>query len=338
MYQLKQIPEDFIVTEVSSIVPQTQGKYIYFILKKKNRNTLDAIKQIARVLSLREKDIGFAGSKDKQAITQQVCSVSGVGKDRLLAVKLDGITLEFFGYGAEPISLGDLQGNKFKITVRNLDAVTVKPIQYVENYFDEQRFSNNNTAIGKNIVQKKFKEAAGLVDDPCCQDYLAEHPRDYVGALKQIPLRMLRLYVNAFQSYLWNETLSAYLRKNEKVLGEIEYSLGKLVFVEDLDSVADLEVPILGFGSEDLKLNIQLQEIVNTLLQKEGIDYSDFIIKQIPELSLEGETRKAVVVVEGFVASKEEEDELNVGKKKVKVVFTLPKGSYATMVMKRLFG
>src|SRR3989344_3550916 len=161
MYQLKQIPEDFVVTEVTSIVPQTQGKYLYFILRKRDRNTLDALTQIARVLGVREKDIGFAGSKDKQAVTEQLISIQGVVKERVLTIKLRDSSLEFLGYGSEPISLGDLQGNKFEIIVRNLEQVEIKPVAYVENYFDEQRFSKNNAEIGKYLVLKKFKEAVG---------------------------------------------------------------------------------------------------------------------------------------------------------------------------------
>ena len=58
MYKLKQIPSDFIVKEIFDH-QETKGKYYYFLLTKENRNTLDVIKEIARKLNLKTKDIGF---------------------------------------------------------------------------------------------------------------------------------------------------------------------------------------------------------------------------------------------------------------------------------------
>ena len=61
------------------------------------------------------------------------------------------------------------------------------------------------------------------------------------------------------------------------------------------------------------------------------------MIKQIPELSREGELRNVFVDVKDFKLGSVEDDDLNVGKKKVKVSFTLRKGSYATIVLRKLF-
>ena len=74
MYKIKQIPEDFIVKEINDIILNNDGKYSYFLLKKKNYNTLNAIKAIAKKLKINEKDIGFAGNKDKEAVTKQTIS------------------------------------------------------------------------------------------------------------------------------------------------------------------------------------------------------------------------------------------------------------------------
>ena len=71
-------------------------------------------------------------------------------------------------------------------------------------------------------------------------------------------------------------------------------------------------------------------------MQEEDLSFNDFIIKQIPELTLEGELRNVFVEVKDMKIGKKEQDELNPEKKKVKVSFTLPKGSYATMLIKRI--
>lgn len=332
MYTLKQIPEDFIVREISSIKVQDTGKYVYFQLKKKNTNTLDAIKLLARIFNIPEKNIGFAGSKDKKAITTQICSIQGISKERLLGLNIKDIQLEFLGYGNTSISLGDLESNQFEIVIRNLDHEKINKIKAIINYFDEQRFSENNVQIGKHIIKKEFKQAVELIDEEACNRYLQEKAHDYIGALKQLPIRLLRLYVNAYQSYIWNETIKQYLGTGRKV----NYSNGELIFRDNCEQFLNQEIPIIGFeGLEDYNNEI-IKNIIAKIMQQENIDFDDFVIKQIPPLTLEGEMRKLAVEVKDLTIEKKEEDELNKGKKKIKISFSLSKGSYATMVVNQL--
>ncbi len=382
MYLLKQIPEDFIVREISTVISKETGRYIYVKITKRNRNTLDVVKEVARKLGIPEKQVGFAGSKDKNAITVQIFSITGASKERLQGLLLKDVTSEILGQGNAPISLGDLEGNTFEIVVRSIDQKPVSTIPFIPNYFDEQRFGENNAIIGKHLLKKEFKEALQLIQNPRCEKHLQQRQHDFIGALKLIPLRLLRLYVNAYQSYLWNETLARYLRKEGKEVKQIPYSVGMFVFVSNAEKFKDLYVPIIGFGGGDL-INPEFKEIISSLLHEEGISYADFIIKQIPELTLEGELRRAFVEVKctefstNSILSKEkrvensgtqkeptksnqlsppslksdgrflyedlkigelEKDELNPGKKKVKLAFFLGKGSYATMVVRALFG
>lgn len=340
MYQLKRIPEDFRVTEISNVKIKDLGKYIYFTLAKRERDTLEAVKKIAQALNITEKQLGFAGSKDRNAITTQVCSVIGVSKERLLSVKIKDVAIEFLGYGDAPISLGDLEGNKFEIVVRNLDEAKPQNLlqRYIPNYFDEQRFSKHNVEIGKYILKKEFKPAAKLIDDKECSKHLQGKPNDAVGALKKLPIRLLRIYLNSYQSYLWNETLGRYLKKKGKILSEVKYSLGKFIFVEEPEQFIKLKVPIIGFGSEDLAAGKEIKMFINELMAEEKLNYSDFVIKQIPELTLEGELRAAFVEVKDLQFGKPQEDELNSGRKKLRLSFFLSKGSYATMAVKGMFG
>jgi len=335
MYKLKQLQEDFVVIEIPAVKTETQGGFLYFWMRKKGRNTLDVVKELARQLRIKEKGIGFAGSKDKHAITEQMISIAGVNKENVEKLHFENTSLEFYGYGSKPISLGDLQGNRFEIVIRDLDDEIVEKTDHFENYFDEQRFSENNVKIGRHLLKKEFGKAAALVDDLKVRKYLDSKPTDYVGALKILPLRLLRMYVNAYQSYLWNKTVAMYLEKVGKVLKKVPYSEGELLFVSNPEKFKELKIPLVGFGHEDLDDN-EVQEIIDGIMEEENISYSDFIIKQIPELTLEGELRNVFVVVKDMKIAKTMKDELNDGKKKVKVSFTLPKGSYATLVIKRI--
>ncbi|MBT4114645.1 tRNA pseudouridine(13) synthase TruD, partial [Candidatus Woesearchaeota archaeon] len=118
--KIKQSPQDFIVDEVSIVKPKKTGEYAYFLLKKENWTTQRAIQQVARKLRVSAKRIGFAGNKDRHAITTQVCSAWETSAERIEWVILKDIKLKVLGRGDERINLGDLKGNKFKIIVREV--------------------------------------------------------------------------------------------------------------------------------------------------------------------------------------------------------------------------
>src|SRR3989338_5736687 len=179
MYQLKQIPEDFIVTEITNIEPKSSGLFVYLKLKKKNLNTLDALKIIAKKLRIKEKEIGFAGSKDKNAITEQYISLSKAKKEEALKITDRELELVFYSYGNIPISLGDLTGNHFEITIRNLEKQRIQKVNYFPNYFDEQRFSGHNLEIGRFLIKKEFSKAVELTDLRNVTEYLKNKPKDY---------------------------------------------------------------------------------------------------------------------------------------------------------------
>ena len=81
MYSLKQVPEDFTVKEMNGMAIGDAGKYTYFILKKKNYNTINALEAIAGSLRISQKNIGFAGNKDRNAVTEQFISIKNGKKD-----------------------------------------------------------------------------------------------------------------------------------------------------------------------------------------------------------------------------------------------------------------
>lgn len=313
MYTIKAKPEDFIVQEKSN-VKISEGRYSYFKLTKKNRNTLDVVKELAKILNVKEKEIGFAGSKDKHAVTEQLISILNVKKEKVLKTNIENASFEFVGHGDKPISLGDLEGNYFEIVISDYEG-EITPTNFCENYFDEQRFSKNNAKIGKHLIKKEFKEACDLIDNEKINRFLQQHQSDFIGALKKVPLRLLRMYVNSYQSYLWNEVVTKILSE-KNVLKEVNYSLGKFVFVKKREY---LQIPLIGFGSKEHETSE-----IKTLMIKENIKYKDFIIKQIPQLTLEGELRDVFIDVKNFKIEGN------------KVSFFLPKGSYATMVVRKV--
>ncbi|MAE42680.1 hypothetical protein CMO93_02825 [Candidatus Woesearchaeota archaeon] len=331
MHKIKQLPEDFIVKEINEIKLGDNGDYSYFLLKKKNYNTLRAIESIVNKLNINEKNIGFSGNKDKNAITEQVISIHK-GSKKIENIAIKDIELKYLGNGNEKIYLGNLKGNKFEITIRNLTKKDIGKISNKEilmpNYFGPQRFSKNNHQIGKAIVKKNFKKAINLILETNSdynekiKQHLQKKPNDFVVALKMIPFKLLKLYVHAYQSYLFNKALEQYIRDNK-------------LKINDKKNNYNTKLPIVGFGTEIKNNNID--KIIKKILKKENIGFRDFIIRQIPELSSEGDERNTFITVKDFKIINQDKDELNNIKEKLIVSFSLPKGCYATVFIDYLF-
>lgn len=311
MYKIKQIPKDFFVKEVVDLKLDCNGSYSYFKVTKVNYTTLRAVEAIARALNIDSKKIGFSGTKDKFAVTVQYFSVPFVKQERLEKVSIKDLKLEYVGKGNDPLFLGNLKGNKFKIVVRNIHELPNK-INKFKNFYGRQRFSTNNIEIGRALVKKDFKTALNLLkefDDE--KEAIIEHlefaNNDFIGALRKINKRRLQIYIHAYQSFLWNE-------------------MAKISNLE--------EIPILGFGT---KLDDATKQLAGTILDKEGIKLSDFIFRQFPELSSSGNSRKSIIYVSDVEFSRLEDDEFNPSMKKTTVSFSLPKGAYATVFIDELF-
>lgn len=295
MYKIKEKYEDFIVNEITNIKLKENGLYSIFLLKKTNYTTEKAIQTIANKIRISRKSISYAGNKDKIAITTQYISIK---KIKLKELILKDIELTFKGYSDYPISLGDLEGNEFTINI--ITKNKPKTITKIINYFGEQRFSTNNIEIGKALIKKDFKKATELIDDKRLKEYLKNKPNDFVEALKKIPLKILKLYIHAYQSYLWN----------------------MLAKKEAQSTKTNKKLNIVGFDT-----NLTKEE--NDLLKKEEINQRDFIIRQIPELTVEGTTRYLYTDINNLEIKK-----INNG---YNLKFKLKKGCYATEVIKQLF-
>lgn len=334
-YMIKQVPEDFLVEEIPSVVPGNEGEYSYYSLWKKNCNTLAAIKEISRKLGINIRRMGWAGNKDKNAVTRQAISIQRADEAKIRKLNFENISLSYLGKGSQRIYIGNLAGNKFTITVRNLGSDGCAEIQknhetlkkngfLIPNYFDEQRFGGMNYETGKALLERKFGEAAAAI-------YRAEMPNP-VQALAKVHGSVLSLFVHAYQSLLFNEMLSEYIMKKCSSFSTVEYSRGTFIFPGE--KVVAVKLPIVGFATE-LK-DDETGKIASDILRKHNISQRDFIIKQLPALTVEGSERDALAEAKNLEIGSMQDDELNEGKKKCVLKFELQKGSYATILIKAL--
>lgn len=172
--------------------------------------------------------------------------------------------------------------------------------------------------------------------------HLRAHPEDYRGALLRTEPRWRALQVFAYQSWLWNEGVKAYLRAVVGVsrLTSIKYQAGTLLFPRELDaamarSLDKASFPLLGPASrfDDPKV----EEAALSVLGREDMGLASLAVPGTPEIHFDPEDRLLLVHPGRLAVGEPREDELNHGRLRVNVAFTLPPGAYATLVVKRLF-
>lgn len=351
--KLKQIPEDFIVEEIPLNKNfLDKGKYQIFLLEKKDYDTEKIILKLSEIFKIPRKFFSYAGTKDRKAITKQYCSVKVIGNKKLTALETDFFKIKILGFSNETISLGNLKGNHFIITIRDLEHNELgfflnklkeiekknkKEIEFV-NYFDEQRFSKKNYEIGFSLIKKDFKNASQLIYFSELEKHLELNKNDYIGAIKKVPFKILTMYINSVQSYLFNEICVKYVKEKTKKYFGVDYHLTenkirKFIFTDE--KIKNIKLPLVSFDTE-IKNN-QLKKIVFDVLDREKINLNDFVIRQFPELTAQGSERDLLTKAKDINFLEFDNDELNNTKKKIKIRFTLSKGSYATLFIKYLY-
>ncbi|NTV23776.1 MAG: tRNA pseudouridine(13) synthase TruD [Nanoarchaeota archaeon] len=321
-YRLKQVPEDFIVKEIPKLSFSEKGNYTYFSIAKNRCNTEEVIQDLVTRFSLPRKLFSYAGTKDRNASTMQYASV----RSRIRPIVTERYEIKIVGCGDAPISLGDLEGNGFEITIRCLDSLPEFPSFFI-NYFDDQRFGTNNHLIGECIVKGDFRKACELSHSDEVSYHLAQHQNDFVGGMKKLPFKILTLYVHAFQSYLWN--LVACRLVSQENSYRVPYILGDLVMPAMQPDPC--KIPFIAFDTE---AEGDIERHYSDILSGLKLSQRDFVIRKFPELTCQGGERDLVTFPKDLVTGALEEDDLNPGKKKVKVSFGLDKGAYATMFIK----
>jgi len=324
---LKDTAEDFIVEEVPTLPRQLDsGSHLIVKLVKTRRNTIDVVRELSRHLHVPEKNIGYAGLKDKIAVTTQYLSIRAKTWEDLRDVAINDCAFSFVSYASTALSLGDLEGNKFTVTVRNR-VEDLKTISSCPNYFGEQRFSQDNVQIGRLLVKQDFVAAVQLLikrETSAALRQVAERyekiPTDPIGAIRLLPKKLLSLYLAAYQSYIWNESAAAYLAQFPH--RRMDESFGSLVF--PTVAVKNVPWPIVGFATK-----LDAESTVHDVLHREGINARSFVIRTFPEISFAGEHRDLMIPLTDLRIERLADDVQ-------KVSFFLPKGSYATIALRAM--
>ena len=165
----KQNKDDFVVTEIPLYEFSGEGEHLVLKIRKKDLATWDAVQILADFLGCKQREIGYAGLKDKNAMTVQCISIPKKYEEKLNSFKHENIKILEKTYHNNKIKIGHLKGNKFFIRLKRVNLLNARKIEQVigsiatfgmPNYFGYQRFGidGDNYKKGKDIIDGKLKE------------------------------------------------------------------------------------------------------------------------------------------------------------------------------------
>lgn len=356
------------------VSPSYNGAYRYplYILEKKGVDSNHALFEIEREHRVRLRVLGI---KDAKASTRQYAGAQHAWKNppRELSTSRTKISLQ--GFTKKPIGRELLSGNAFEIAIRGGrgDISGFAPqVEKIANFYGLQRFGSERLVThlaGRAIVKKDFALAVKLLlsytteyDTDASREIRAkcENPagylqvlsvmprgmdierqllgalvagRDAISALRAVPITIRRLFVQAYQSYLFNLCLSRALAEGEDIIhpepGDLCFEMeGPMTFGRvikfDPNSGKKMVPAIRMAGYTFQPGKGRFEAITKELLEQEQVTARDFYIKEMQELSQQGGFRQAPLWGQDFAHHDNT------------VSFKLPKGSYATTLLREL--
>lgn len=348
-------PEDFIVEELPLYEPTGTGTHTFFAIRKRNLSTFEAINRIARDLQVHTRQFGYAGLKDKNAVTTQGLSVEGVLPEQVLGIEQPDIEVLWAERHPHKLRVGHLQGNRFQIILRDIPHNALPLVESVmkrmategvPNRFGTQRFGNKNDShlVGKALVKADWETVMRymLTDDARQHDDVARRVQRELArkpverVIMGIPHRLRKLYLSAYQAFLFNRILEKRIPNLSKLLeGDIavKHDNGAPFLVTDAtaeQSRADaFEIspsgPIFGY-----KMRLPTGDVLTletSLLADEGVRFEAF--RKVVGIRLPGTRRPLRMPMQLHEVSA-------VNAEGVCLNFTLPTGGYATVVLEEL--
>lgn len=389
--------EDFYVEEIPETYPSGEGPNTWLWIEKNSRTTLDVVLDIARELKINRKQMGFAGMKDKKAVTRQWICISNKTPEELqgLEEKLHNVKIINITPNQKKLRMGQLVGNKFRLMVRGVDdpeSATQEAQEIlnqlkergVPNYYGYQRFGKdrpNTHLVGKALIKggvkeavdryighpydtepKHIQEARRFYDEGELEESLESMPsgmryekmmlralikemkkkgelteKSYILALRSIPKPLSRMFVHAYQSYLFNKAVSerSKLGIDQYVNGDILIDNEEHLIHEFSEEEIDNQIkkfeahpssPL--YGSKVPLASGKLGEMEQKVLDEENLKLEDFTVPQMPKLGSHGIRRAMRFRIWDVSAEATEEGVL--------LSFSIPKGCYATAVLREV--
>jgi tRNA pseudouridine13 synthase len=328
---VRQSPEDFRVEEIPAYEPEDRGDHLFVEIEKREITTFDAVQALARAVGVSPRDLGYAGLKDRHAVTRQTVSLPPpVAPEALEGLELPGLTVLRVRRHPHKLRTGHLRGNRFVLRLRQVEGGAEAAAGRARavlgqlarppgspNWFGAQRFgaAGDNAAAGRALVR-------------------GERPPG--GPVRG---RKKRLLISAYQSSMFNEVLRQRIddRLFDRVLaGDIlqKRASGGL-FASDQPAVdqARLEAgevvptgPMFGHRMKSPPEGSEARAREDVVLAVEELALADFA--RAGKLAQGTRRPLAVDLGETVVAVVDSEA--------IELRFELPAGAYATAVLREV--
>ncbi len=339
--RIKSYPEDFIVEEVhkdfictvnytlidkiKTYFVKGKGDQLHFTLIKKNLNTFQAIEILAKKLRVSKKRFGVCGNKDKVAVTSQRVSVYNINPKELRKIKLRTIKIKDLKFENYRLNPGNLLGNRFTITIRDIPyskSEIIKKLEHfkervgmgIPNYFGPQRFGDKrevNHLVGEEVVKGNYERAVKIL-----LTHLGKESEDATKAR-----RFLRDNWGKFK-----EALKLYPKSLDIEIKVLNSLVSGKSYKEALDSLPPQIKNIFVHAYQSYLFNKKLTNLIKNGLVPKTIVVSPIKTK---DLSFKGYERKTMIVPKDFEIVKVKDGLATIR-------FFLEKGSYATVVLNEL--
>jgi tRNA pseudouridine13 synthase len=318
---LRTAPEDFVVEEILGYAATGEGEHVVVEVRKRNLNTHDVAERLARLAGVRLGDVGYAGRKDKLALTTQSFSVHLPGKPEPDWAALADADMTVIGAVRHnrKIRRGSLRGNRFTLRLRDVGGergalahrLGVVAEAGVPNYFGAQRFGTG----GQNLVR-----AAQLL-----------------GGRRRFNRNQLNILLSAVRSWLFNRVLALRVQRGDwdQVLeGDVMQLAGtrRLFVPEDYDATIGQRMrerdihatgPLVGRDSRAPAATGAAADA-----EKEALAGADFWIDGLCRAGLDADRRALRLPVQELEWSFEAQD--------LVLRFALEAGAFATSVVREI--
>jgi len=319
---IKSSPDDFEVEEIPAYPPSGTGDFLYLWLEKRGMGAEYFVRQIARRLDLPVGEIGTAGLKDRHAVTRQMVSVPVAAEERLGRLDGDGIRLLNASRHGNKLKPGHLHGNRFRILLRGVGAEAAERLppllarlrsDGLPNFYGPQRFGRDGETVRLGFSLLRQEKAA----------------------VPRSPF-LRKLALSAAQSALFNHYLARRLTDGllrRVLLGDVlaKWPFGGMFVAEDLEREQERfdrrEVVSAGpiFGRKTFAAAGKAATREEATLQDAGLTVAAF--HGFGKL-VQGTRRHNLIYLDDLAGAVEEEG--------VRLHFTLPAGSYATILVREL--
>lgn len=311
--------DDFIVEEILPFIPEGSGEHVFLHLEKSGENTEYVARLLARHAGVRQRDVSFAGLKDRHGRTRQWFSVWLPGKadPDWQGVESEHLKILQVIRHARKLKRGVLAGNQFSLLIRHWQGDHATAEQQLEkikqqgfpNYFGEQRFGHN----GQNVVKALAMFAGAPVKREQRSIYLSA-ARSYLFNL--ILAERVRLQT-------WNGALPGDVFKLNHTNSHFRAEAINHALLERLHS-GDIHPTGAMWGKGDSGVTGEV-----LAMEQQAIAENQQIADGLLKADLENERRALRVIPENLFWQFETSDTL-------RLWFRLPAGSYATALLREI--